>query len=146
MNREQRQAQLRAHRLPEWLCEEIVDIESRAEHAETELAAVRSNGGGYLGWQAAIGEACQFLTDAGCGQPGTPNTLWAMVREIIDRADSEAAAHAETRVALRLLVDAYTNAITIAPSAGTLAPVNVADRLLNAPVSHALAQAERRRS
>jgi hypothetical protein len=43
------------------------------------------------------GEVIGFLEAAGCGKPGTPNTLWAMTQEIVGRAAATEAALREAR-------------------------------------------------
>lgn len=50
----------------------------------------------YAGSEVA-GEIIAFLTEAGCGKPGTPNTIWAMTKEIIARAQTAEAESSRLR-------------------------------------------------
>jgi hypothetical protein len=60
---------------------EIRALRERAERAERFMAKETER---YAG-SVICGEVLGLLEKAGCGKPGTPNTLWAMVLEIISR-------------------------------------------------------------
>lgn len=82
------------------LRDQLAAATRRAEEAERFMATETAR---YAG-SVICGEVLGFLEAAGCGKPGTPNTLWAMVQEIIARATSaEAALRVQNDLALERL-------------------------------------------
>jgi hypothetical protein len=71
--------------------------EGRAERAEKRCAEGEA---AYIG-SGLCREILGFLEAAGCGKPGTPNTLWAMTQEIIASRDEARAEGDRLRGALR---------------------------------------------
>lgn len=89
----------------DWTANQLCVVEherQRREEAERRLSKLTRRGEEVYAGSVVCGETIVVLEAAGCGRPGTPNTILAMTREIVARVEAAEAEVARLRVLARV--------------------------------------------